>query len=327
VNQSDLVKRIIDGYRITRDEAVAIAGLNPAVIIQMAGALQREFNQKEFEFCAVINAKSGKCSEDCKFCAQSNRYHTGAKIYPLLDKKIVLEKAGICARKKIHRFSLVTSGKALTTTEVEKICDIVAGIRETAGIHVCASLGLLSAEQYAMLKKAGVTRIHNNLETSERYFGQVCSTHTYSERLAAIEAAKEKGLEICSGGIIGIGETLEDRIDLALEVRRIKAVSMPVNILIPVPGTPFHANKILSKDEVEKTVAIMKIINPDVVIRMAGGRMQLPDKGVGCFLAGSSAAITGNMLTTDGTTIEEDVKMVESLGFTVRPPFDDVRGA
>ena len=191
-------------------------------------------------------------------------------------------------------------------------------MRRETGISPCASLGLLSREEFTLLKEAGLERVHNNLETSRRYFPEVCSTHTYDDKLQAIRNAQAAGLEVCSGGILGMGETVEDRVDMALELRRLGIRSVPLNLLNPIPGTPFAGRRPLPAEEMRKSAALFRWILPRAEIRLAGGRGLLPDKGRACFASGANAAITGDMLTTAGITVETDRKMLREMGFEVK---------
>jgi len=310
-----LVDRIKEGYEIEKGESLALAELPNDELSAIAGALQQLHHDRKFEFCAIINAKSGVCSENCTFCAQSGWYRTGARNYELIGGDQIFDSASLCADKGVKRFSIVTSGRKLNGREITRVCEAVRRIRDNLDIGLCASIGFVTDDDLVALKNAGVTRIHNNLETSRRYFSQICSSHSYDDKLAAIARARNHGLEICSGGIIGLGETWADRIDLALEVRGIGAVSMPINILHPIKGTPLEHAAILSQAEVEKTVALTRIINPGITIRMAGGRKLLSDNGKGCFLSGANAAITGDMLTTSGSSIDEDVRLIQSIHY------------
>ena len=206
----------------------------------------------------------------------------------------------------------------MNDTEVEHVCQSVREIHKKSKIAVCVSGGLLKEAQFRKLKQAGVTRGHNNLETSRQNFPNVCTTHTYEEKIAAIRAAQKAGLEVCSGGIMGLGETVEDRINLALEVRNLGIKSMPVNLLNPIPGTPYEKNPVLTTEEMRRMVAVFRFLLPDAWIRLAGGRGLLPDKGRSCFTSGANAAISGDMLTTAGITIERDVQMLRELGYIVK---------
>lgn len=188
-------------------------------------------------------------------------------------------------------------------------------IKAATGISVCGSFGLLKESQYLRLKQAGITRIHNNLETSRNYFPHVCTTHSYDDKIQAIKAALKTGLSVCSGGIVGLGETMEDRIDMVMELRGLGIKSIPVNILNAIPGTPYEGNKRLSEEEIRRIVAIFRFLVPDASIRLAGGRGLLGDKGKACFQSGANAAISGNLLTTQGITIESDLNLLKDLGY------------
>jgi len=310
-----ILKRIKDGGSISKDEALDLVDANIEWLCRAADGIRKQFCGNVFDLCSIINAKSGRCGEDCKFCAQSAHYHTNAEEYPLLQKDKILTEAKHNSDGGVLRFSLVTSGERLTDKEVDNICDSVKAIKKETRLSVCASLGLLSAEQFARLKTAGVERIHNNLETSRCFFPHVCTTHSYDDKISALEAAREAGMDLCSGGIIGLGETMEDRIDLALTVRKLGVKSVPVNVLNPISGTPFENNPKLSDEEIHRTVAIFRLILPDASIRLAGGRGLMADRGGRCFVSGANAAITGDMLTTSGVTIENDMKILNELGY------------
>ena len=264
--------------------------------------------------CSIVSGKSGKCSENCKFCAQSSHYKTSIKEYPLLDSQNIFKEAKHNADKKVKRFSIVTSGKKLSDTEIDSVCQTYKDIKSKCDILLCASMGLLSYEQFVKLKQAGVTRYHCNLETSRRFFPSICSTHTYDDKINTINLAKKAGLEICSGGIFGLGETFEDRIDMFFDIYNLGIKSVPINVLNPIKGTPFENNKILSQEEINRTVAIARFILPDAFIRLAGGRLLFKDKGVSMFSSGANATITGDMLTTSGTSIDEDFNTIKKLG-------------
>ena len=201
---------------------------------------------------------------------------------------------------------------------MEQVCDSFRKIRETCGISLCASMGLLSQKQFKMLKSAGVVRYHNNLETSRRFFPHICTTHTYEDKIQAIRDARESGLTVCSGGIIGLGETMEDRIDMALTLRDLQIRSVPINVLNPIPGTPLEHNAPLPEDEVCRTAAIFRFLLPDSILRMAGGRGLMEDQGRRVFRSGANGAITQNMLTTGGIAVREDRQLAEELGFEIR---------
>ena len=218
----------------------------------------------------------------------------------------------------VLRYSIVTSGKALSDAEVERVCESIRAIREQVGIEVCVSFGLLNEEQFKKIREAGATRAHCNLESSGRYFKEICTTHTYQQKIDTLNAAKRAGLSVCSGGIMGLGETMEDRIDMVLTARELGVKSIPVNVLNPIPGTPYEHNRILTNDEVCRCVAIFRFLIPDASIRLAGGRGLLGDKGEACFRSGANAAISGDMLTTSGINMETDMELLKTLGYEVR---------
>lgn len=289
-----------------------------AELCETADKIRAHFCANGFDICTIINGKSGRCSENCRFCAQSAHHHTGAETYPLLTAEEIVAQAKVNDAQGVLRYSIVTSGKRLSEEEVEQMCEAVRLIRRETGIAVCISFGLLGEAQYRKLKEAGVTRVHNNLETSRRYFPYVCTTHTFDDKINAIRAAQAAGLSVCSGGIMGLGETPEDRIDMALTLRELGIRSVPVNLLNPIPGTPLAHNEKLTAEEMCRIVAVYRFLLPDASIRLAGGRGLLPDKGEGCFQSGANAAISGDMLTTAGITVETDMQLIKKLGYEVR---------
>lgn len=311
----EIKNKILAGTLISKDEALAICEAPLHELCIAANAIREHFCGNTFDICTIINGKSGKCSENCKYCAQSSFYQTATEEYTLLGTDVIVERAKYNQDRGVLRYSIVTSGKRLSDTEVDQMCDSIRAIRKISNIAICASFGLLDETQFAKLKAAGVTRIHNNLETSRRNFPNVCTTHTYDDKIAAICAAQRVGLNVCSGGIMGIGETMEDRIDMALNLRELAVRSIPVNMLNPIPGTPYENNRLLTNEEMCRIVAVFRLLIPNAFIRLAGGRGLLSDKGRQCFLSGANAAISGDMLTTAGITIEQDMKMLDELGY------------
>ncbi|MCI9104524.1 MAG: biotin synthase BioB [Lachnospiraceae bacterium] len=313
-----LGNEILDGKKISFEEALWLYQQPLKELCEKADEIREHFCSSRFDMCTIINGKSGRCSEDCRFCAQSAHNHTGACEYPLLGAEEILEQARTNDRQGVLRYSIVTSGKRLSDREVDRMCEVVQQIRAETGIAVCVSFGLLNEEQYRRLKEAGVTRAHNNLETSRRNFPNICTTHTFEDKLHAIHAAQAAGLFVCSGGIMGLGETVEDRIDMAFTLRELGIKSVPVNMLNPIPGTPFEANERLTPGDMQRIVAVYRFVLPDADIRLAGGRGLMPDKGSGCFRSGANAAISGDMLTTAGITVETDLKLLKELGYEVK---------
>ena len=314
-----LKRKALNGGEITRDEAIALSSAPLGKLAAAADEIRTKMCGNGFDICTIINGKCGKCSEDCKYCAQSAHYHTDcAESYPLLSTDEILNEAKYNAERGVLRYSIVTSGKRLSDAEVNHVCESIKAVSEKVGIEVCVSFGLLEESAFRKIKEAGASRVHCNLETSERYFPQICTTHTYQDKIDTLKAAKRAGLSICSGGIIGLGETMADRIDMAIQARELGVKSIPVNLLNPIPGTPYENNPHITAEEAMRCVALFRFLIPDDSIRLAGGRGLLSDKGEGCFCSGANAAISGDMLTTSGITIETDMKILSNLGYEPR---------
>lgn len=311
----ELKEKILSGGSISKEEALVLYDEPLEELCLAADELRRKFCENGFDICTIINGKSGRCSENCKYCAQSAYYHTAADEYPLLDTEEIVKQARYNAERGVLRYSIVTSGRALNDSEIDKMCEAIREIKKNVDIEVCVSFGLLNEAQYRKVKQAGATRVHNNLETSRNNFPNVCTTHTFDDKVAAIKAAYAAGLAVCSGGIMGLGETKEDRIDMAFSLKELGVKSVPVNMLNPIPGTPYEKNERLTVDDMRRIVAVYRFILPDASIRLAGGRGLLVDKGEGCFCSGANAVISGDMLTTAGYTIESDMEMIERLGY------------
>lgn len=313
-----LTEKVLNGGQITEEEALKLYGEPLEELCESADRIRRHFCGSRFDLCTIINGKSGRCSENCRFCAQSAHNHTGVTEYPLLPDDEIVAQAKRDHEQGVLRYSIVTSGKRLSDGEVEQMCGVIRRIRSEVGIQVCVSFGLLNEEQYRKLKEAGASRVHNNLETSGENFANVCTTHTFDDKINAIRAAQAAGLAVCSGGIMGLGETPKDRISMAMSLRELGIKSVPVNMLNPIPGTPFEKNPRLTADDMRRIVAVYRFILPEASIRLAGGRGLLEDKGKGCFVSGANAAISGDMLTTAGITTKTDLEMLEELGYEVK---------
>lgn len=318
MDMEHLGNAVLHGKQISREETLWLYQQPLEALCRKADEIRAHFCSNGFDICTIINGKSGRCSENCRFCAQSAHNHTGAEEYPLLPNEEILAQAKANDAQGVLRYSIVTSGKRLSDEEVERMCHAVRQIRKETNIAVCISFGLLNEIQYRKLKEAGVTRVHNNLETSRRNFPNVCTTHTFDDKINAIRAAQAAGLSVCSGGIMGLGETVEDRIDMALSLRELGIRSVPVNMLNPIPGTPFAQNKKLTSEDMCRIVAVYRFLLPDASIRLAGGRGLLADKGKRCFQSGANAAISGDMLTTAGITVATDMELLQELGYEVR---------
>lgn len=312
-----LADSIIQGYRIQRGDDLSIFLEAPLEELQKgAGALQRHFCGNHVDFCTIINGRSGRCGEDCKYCAQAACHHTGCDEYGFLPKEEIIANAKANQDAGANRFAIVTSGRALTGADFEKALDAYRTMKQTLHIDFCASHGLLTPEQLHRLHETGVTSYHHNIETSRRFFPHICTTHTYDDRIRTIKAAQKEGLCVCSGGIIGMGETWEDRLDMAISLAELGIQSIPINALMPIPGTPLEHRTQLDSRDILRTIAFFRFINPEANIRLAAGRKLLPENGATALLSGASASITGNMLTTSGSTIVEDMAMLKRLGLS-----------
>ncbi|MDP3480671.1 MAG: biotin synthase BioB [Desulfoprunum sp.] len=311
------LERITQGGHLEFQEACLLATETPpAVLFQAADQLRRALHHNTFDLCSIINARSGKCSENCKFCAQSSSYDTAIETYELVDSGKAIDQARENEAHGVRRFSLVTAGREVSDRQLARFGDIYKQLRAATGLSLCASMGFLTSEKALRLKEFGVVRYHCNLEASRSFFPQVCSTHSWKEKVETLQIAREAGLELCSGGIIGMGESLIQRLELAFELRELGVLSIPLNILTPIPHTPFAGLAPLSLEEVLTCVAMFRLINPKAVIRMAGGRMLLEAEQYRCFTSGANGAIVGNYLTTAGNTLEEDLRMLQELGFS-----------
>ena len=316
-NLAALAKEIIEGARLKPEDDLSLLLEAPLEELQAAaGEVQRAFCGNHVDLCTILNGRSGRCSEDCKYCAQAACHHTGIEEYAFLPTEKIIENARANQRAGVNRFAIVTSGRALQGKEFDLAIAAYGKMRDTLSIDLCASHGIISREQFRRLRKAGVTSYHHNIETSRRFFPHICTTHTYEDRIRTIRIAQEEGLCVCSGGIIGMGETWQDRLDMAFELQALGIESIPINALMPIPGTPLAEQQPLASEEILRTIAIFRLINPTANIRLAAGRKLLPENGATAFLHGASASITGNMLTTSGTTIKEDREMLRRLGLT-----------
>lgn len=279
-------------------------------------ALEQKLSNRgqQMSLCSIINAKSGTCSEDCRFCTQSGHYRTDAPVYPLKSRQEVLAAAAVAKGLGASRFSIVTSGRGMNSEQVKPIADLAAEIRAKVGIKVCASLGILGGKELTILKDAGVSRYHHNLETSKEYFPQVVSTHTFQDRIDTIRACQETGIEVCAGGIFGLGESEEDRISMAISLQELKVDSVPINILIPLPGTPFAHLPPISVAEVLRSIALYRLIHPQIPIRLAGGREAILGDLLGtAFMSGIDGMMIGGYLTQRGRSPEDDARFVAQI--------------
>lgn len=306
------------GRSLDLPQALALATtVAPEDLFQAADQLRREFHNDNLDLCSIVNAKSGKCSEDCKFCAQSSRYPAAIETYDLVNEQLALQMARENEEHGVKRISLVTAGRTVDSNQLEELGELYRRLRQETDLSLCASMGMLTLEKAKKLKSFGVTRYHCNLEACRRYFPQICTTHTWEEKVESIKAAQQAGLEVCSGGIIGMGETLEHRLELAIELRDLGILSIPLNVLTPIPNTPLGHLEPLSLGEVLTCVAMFRFINPQAIIRLAGGRGLLAEQQHRCFTSGANGAIVGNYLTTAGNNLQQDIAMFAVLGFAV----------
>lgn len=315
MNMLELADEVINGRRFNKDEDLSFfktCGLYE--LCKGADVIRRHFNGDRVDLCSIINGRSGRCPEDCKYCAQSVHHNTDCEIYDFLPQETIMEACRLNEREGVDRFSIVTAGRALTGEEFTKAINAYKAMSSEYNIGLCASMGFLSAKQLRELKEAGVSTYHHNIETSRRHFPNICTTHTYDQKLATLKLVKEAGLYACSGGIIGMGEDFDDRIDMALDLHEAGVDSIPINALMPIPGTPLENRELLSEDEILRTIAIFKYINPEAVIRLAAGRALLSCDGEKALMSGASASITGNMLTTVAcATIRSDREMIKRI--------------
>ena len=278
-----------------------------------------KFMTNNIEFCSLVNARNGKCSQNCKYCAQSSYYGTKIDDYPLIDANIVVNAALAAKKQHISRFAVVTSGKTPDESDFECILTMIKELNKIEGIKSCASIGILNDEQAKALAQAGLCRFHHNINTAKSYYPEICTTHSFEDRVNTCRLVKKYGMELCCGVILGMGETVEQRVEMALELAEIKPDSIPVNILMPISGTPFqdYFEKI-DEENILKSIAVLKIANPTSVISLCGGRMRLYDENQELALKYCVEGImTGNYLTTTGKKPEEDIKKAEKLGKTI----------
>lgn len=316
---NELAEDIIRGKRFGRtDDLSFFKTCDINELTAAADKIRAHFKGNNVDLCTIINGRSGRCGENCKFCAQSAHNHTSCEEYGFLDEEKIIAEAKSNQEEGVNRFAIVTAGRALTGEDFEKALHAYNRMSKELSINLCASMGFISREQFKRLRKAGVTSYHHNIETSRRNFPNICSSHTYDMKIQTIKIAQEEGFCVCSGGIIGMGETFEDRIDMALSLHELGIRSIPINALMAIPGTPFEKNQPLSEEEILRTLAIFRFINPEANIRLAAGRKLLSENGKKAFESGCSATITGNMLTTSGSTIKGDIEMLGRLGRTVK---------
>ena len=294
-----IANRILHGGEITKEEAIDLihtSDEDTMILLAMADKIKQHFNDNSVDICAIVNARSGKCPENCKFCAQSAHHNTGVQEYPFMDDESILEAARKAKEAGAIRFSIVTSGRNTSNpNEFNQILRVLKEIRE----------------------EVGVTRYHSNIETAPSHFPDICSTHSYEDKMSTIENAKKAGIRVCSGGILGLNETLEQRVEMAFELKRLNIDSIPLNILNPIKGTPFEHNKALKPMEILRTFAVFRFILPHALIRTAGGReVNLRDLQSYALKGGLNGIMVGGYLTTGGRSPQDDLQMINDLELT-----------
>lgn len=322
MNVRKIIESIEQGGNLNRAEAIKLLAVEDAQeysnLIEASHQLMVAKKRAQADLCALINAKSGACSEDCHFCAQSSHFRVDIKEYPLVSKEEILKKAQAAEQMGAHRFCIVTSGGRLSEKEFSYVLDAFRLLRQETTLGLDGSLGFVTDNEIIALKKVGVTRFNHNLETSERFFPNICTTHTYQDRFETLKKLKKHGMQICSGGIIGLGETHEDRVDLACALRELEVTCVPINILNPRPGTPLaDVPKIFYKDII-KTVAVFRLLLPKATIKIAGGReVNLGEHQQEALYAGANGIIIGGYLTTVGNQATDDIKIVKAAGLMI----------
>ena len=319
MNPQALAQEIIDGRRLTRqDDLRAFLTCDLQELCEGADKIRKHFVGERVDLCSIINGRSGRCPENCKFCAQSAHNHTDCEVYSFLPEEDIVKLARLNQEEGVHRFSIVTAGKALTGEEFDKAIHAYETMHRDLKIDLCASMGFLSREQLHRLHEAGVTSYHHNIETSKRNFPNICTTPAYDMKLTPKKMVKEEGMCACSGGIIGMGETMEERIEMACFLQKEGILSIPLNLLQPIPGTPMENTQILEEEEWLTTIALFRLINPNAFLRFSGGRAQLSEATQRKSLyIGINSAIIGDLLTTIGSKVEEDKVLFTSEGYSL----------
>lgn len=308
--------RILNGGELTEEEVYQLSELKDSETLRKAaGEITRALCKPNFDSCSIVNARSGRCSENCKWCAQSAHFKTGCETYDMVSEDDCMASARQNAANGVKRFSLVASGRAVKGKALEKVCSMLKRAKEETGIQTCASLGLLNEEELLQLKASGATRYHCNIETAPSYFETLCTTHTMEDKFRTIETARRLGFGVCSGGIIGMGESRRQRAEFAIALRRARPISIPINILQPIPGTPLENIELISFDEILDAIAIMRFTHPRSELRFAGGRARFTEEEqFQMMLVGINAGVVGTLLTTIASSYEADKELVKRAG-------------
>jgi biotin synthase len=307
-------------FEITRDQASAMIPTDPDQVMDLlhcADKIRRRFKQERIFKCGIVNAKSGRCSEDCAFCAQSVHHHSRVEVYPLRSSAELIESGLRIAAAGATHYSIVTSGTALNGDEIDTVCRAAEKLVEKSDVRLCASLGLLSEPHARKLRSAGIARYHHNIETAPSFFEQICTTHDFGEDIETLQAARSTGLEICSGGILGMGESWEQRLEMAFILKELDVDVVPLNFLNPIPGTRLENRTPMTPLEALSCIAMFRLIHPRRDITICGGReITLKDLQSWIFFAGANGVMIGNYLTTQGRRIDDDLQMIADLGLS-----------
>lgn len=316
-NVGDIKNKVLSGGETTFDEALwLIETAGAEELYDAAHEITSRRASRKFDTCSIINSKSGRCGENCKWCAQSAFYDTGVECYPFVGSAECLRHAKYNESQGVGRFSLVNSGKRASKKEIASICETVKALKASTGMGICVSLGLVDLDDLRALKAAGAGRYHCNLETAPSYFPQLCGTHGIDDKVRTLENAREAGMEICSGGILGMGENHAQRVEFAFKLKESGVSSIPLNILHPIKGTPLENCSPLTEEEFLRAVAMFRFVHPQAFLRFAGGRSKISREGMEkALFIGINAAIVGDLLTTIGSKVEDDFKMIKDAGY------------
>jgi len=326
----NLASRILAGEPLTAAEGLSVLGSSDVELPALLAAVYRVRHRywgNEVQLYSLRNAKSGLCAEDCGYCSQSKVSSADIPKYRFNDEATLLESARIAAESKSRTFCIVAAGRGPTDRELEHVVKVVEKIKSTLPLNICCCLGLLTPEQARRLADAGVDRVNHNLNTSRRFYPEICSTHTFDDRMETLRAVRDAGMELCSGGIVGMGELHEDVVDLALTLRELNVESIPVNFLHPIDGTPLAGRHDLKPRECLRVLCLFRLANPSAEIRIAGGRelhlRWLQPQG----LYAANSLFVSDYLTTKGQTPEDDYRMIEDLGFVITGPGPETKAA
>lgn len=316
---NELKERVLNGGILSYDEAVELTKVaDKEALYKAADDIRLHYCGTTMDLCSITNAKSGSCPQDCKWCSQSAHHSTNIETYELVDRETAVNEAVANAARGVKRHSLVTSGRRVSDKTLKQLLPIYKEMQEKSKMSMCASMGLITKKQLKTLKdEVNIEHYHCNLETAPSFFGELVTTHTMDEKIETIKSAKELDIKICSGGIIGMGESMEQRVELAVTLRDLDVQSIPMNILNAVEGTPLEGAEPLSEEEVLTSIAIFRFLNPKANLRFAGGRLSIKSYQEKALRAGISAALTGDYLTSVGSNVEDDLRDFAKAGFTM----------